>query len=82
MTEPRSRPTRADRVKRGLPNERQRGRPKTEKGARPDRTTITWHSEEVEVIRTAAEKVGKKPITFVRDAALTAAKAINEEGPH
>jgi len=50
-----------------------RGRPKTTKGQRIERTTITFHPDELETIKAAAKKAKTKPVTFIRDAALTKA---------
>lgn len=50
-----------------------RGRPKTTKGQRTERTTITFHPDELRTIKAAAKKAKTKPVTFIRDAALAKA---------
>lgn len=49
-----------------------RGRPPTEKGQRSERLLITLHTDELDLLR----EVAKKPITFVREAALEKARVI------
>lgn len=53
---------------------KQLGRPKSAKGQRPKRTTITFHPEELEKIKAAAKAKKTKTATFIRDAALDAAE--------
>ena len=55
------------------------GRPlgsKSKKGQRTIRTTITWHTDEMQAIGAAAKAAKVKPTRFVREAALRAAKAV------
>lgn len=49
--------------------ERKIGRPKSDKGQRTIRVTVTFHQDEYDRILRAA----KKPTTFIRSAALKAA---------
>jgi preprotein translocase subunit Sss1 len=49
---------------------RSAGRPKTDKGQRSVRVTVTYHRDEYDAIL----KVARKPTTFIREASLNAAR--------
>ena len=58
------------------------GRPlgsKSKKGQRTIRTTITWHTDEMQAVEAAAKVAKVKSTRFVREAALRAAKGFNKK---